>query len=1154
MIKYILSVFFVVCFVLKSRAQVDTSFWFVAPDVSAIVGDAPVFLHFQTYNQSSVIYVRQPANLAGVSFSFTIPSNTIISINLTASLTSIESSPTNSVSNKGIYISSKENISVYYTIGSAFNKEMISLKGQRAVGSDFFIPIPSSTSVTTYPVFDGGVGFDVVATQTGVTTILITPRAACVGRAKNITFVKSLNFGETFSVRDNALVNPSELSGSIVSADKNIAVTISGVIQTNSLCPSYFADQITTSDNVGKDYVIVKGDSQTDIAYILSPQNGSSFTFATASSTVSWLINQGETYSISITDPILYIKADKPIYAIHISGYGCKLSAAQLAPAYCAGSYTSAFTRLSSDSLNLNIVTRSGFQSSFTLTSNSNPVLISGNSFTTVPGSGGDLVAARIYYSTVSIPVGSHNELKNQNDIFGLSVRNGGTSGGSAYAYASEFAINSFVFANSIPTATICSNTQFTLNGLVGGGPIFGVWNFIGFGTLSAPNNQLLNNVYTPNPVDTNIKPVKIILTSTGICPVKTDTLKLTVKQSPIVTAGSNSIICANNPTVQLEGVVFGATNQGEWNVLSPGSGIFNPNNTLLNPTYSLSAADLFLPQLQFVLTSTNNAGCNPESSTVSITVNQPASVVASTLSPILKCSNNSTVALVGAITGTTTSTGVWSSAGTGLFFPNNLSLSNSYVPSVGDIANGSVWLKLFSTNNLQCKTVGDSVEIIFSEPSLVNAGNDLNTCNNNPKVVLFGSISGTSTSSGIWAGGTGTFTPSNTVLSPIYEATPAEVLNGFLNLTFSTTNNGNCLATTDQMRIDFQSKPIANFTANAVCLKNITTFKDQSLNPAGLGTVNGWNWNFGDGSPPTGVSKPFHTYPTNGTFTTQLIVRNTYNCFDTIRKAVTVFELPVSDFGVGRSCEGSAQKISFTDASNIPATTNSLSSPYYWDFGGYGISFAKDTSIVFPSEGNYNITHVVTTTNNCKTVITKSVQISPRPIARFVYINNSLPSLGADVTFRDTSLYAVSWDWDFGNGSYSQLENPASFYSQNGTYTVTLKVGDQYQCTSSYTAEVKIYTIVSEIAKLIPNFISPNNDGKNDYWRLDFIQVFFPKAEIEIFNRWGVKLFRSEGYSNAWDGSYKGDPLPVGAYLFTIKLNDRENTPVFKGTVTLLK
>ncbi len=115
------------------------------------------------------------------------------------------------------------------------------------------------------------------------------------------------------------------------------------------------------------------------------------------------------------------------------------------------------------------------------------------------------------------------------------------------------------------------------------------------------------------------------------------------------------------------------------------------------------------------------------------------------------------------------------------------------------------------------------------------------------------------------------------------------------------------------------------------------------------------------------------------------------------------------------------------------------------------------------------------------------------------------------------------------------------------------LTVTDYFGCPSSYSLEVKIATIVTEITKLVPNVITPNNDGKNDVWRLDFIDIYFPNSEIEIFNRWGEKIFRSVGYSNAWDGSYKGEALPVGAYFYTINLNDGE-TPIIKGTVTLVK
>jgi gliding motility-associated-like protein len=1157
MIKKLLSLFFLLFSLSKLNAQVDTSFWFVAPNISATMGDSPVTLHIQTYSQPATVYVRQPANtVTGINATLTIPSNSIATLNLTPSLTAIESAPVNSVSTKGLYISSTKDISVYYSIGAASNKEMISLKGQRALGVDFYAPIPNSIASAITPT-DAGVGFDVVATASGTTIILITPRAACIGRAKNITFSRNLLQGETFSVKDNLSINPSELSGSIISADKPIAVTISGAIQTSTACKSTFADQITTSDNIGKNHVILKGDATTDIAYILATLNSTSLSITNGTVT-NWLINSGETYSINVASPMAYIETNVPVYVLHISGYGCKLSGAQLAPAICAGSYTSAFTRLSNDSLNLNIVTRTGFETTFTLTSNSVNVPVPASSFTPVAGSSGSLVAARIFASSLTIPVGSHNVLRNSKDIFGLGVHNGGTGGGSAYVYASEFGVNPFTISNPISSATICSNTQFTLNGVVGGGPITGVWSTDGFGSFLGGNAQLTNNIYVPDPVDTNIVPIKITLTSTGICPNSSHSFSLTVKQGPIITAGSGSIICSNNATVQLNGNVYGATNQGVWNVVAPGNGTFAPSVNIFVPTYTCSNSDTALALLKFVFTSTNNAGCNPERDTVRVIMNKAPIVTASLINPIISCANNSTVFLNGTVSGITSSTGRWTSSGTGVFIPSNLSLICNYIPSPADIASGSIYLKLTSTSNQQCKPVRDSVQVIFTQPSSVNAGVDLNSCKNNPTIVLNAIISGTASNSGIWIGGNGVFTPTNTALTNTYAASAAEVAAGFVLLTFSTTNNGLCLSATDQVKIVFQDKPIANFTTNIVCQNKATVFTDVSINTSASGTSSliSWQWKLGDGTTETITvsTSPAHTFSTSGTYTAQLIISNSFNCYDTIRKSVLIYGIPSVSMNISRACDGSAQLISFKDASSIlPPDVIASNGGYYWDFGGPGFS-VSDTALIFPSEGIYGITLIVTTGNNCQSTLTQSFSITPKPEAKFRVVNNTALSLGAQIAFIDSSnIAASSWFWDFGNGTTSTIKNPITTYSSNGTYTVSLTISDQFGCLSTDTSLVVIKTIAREIKQLIPNMISPNDDGKNDSWRLDFIDVFFPNAEIEIYSRWGERIFKSIGYSNAWDGSYKGDPLPVGAYFYVIKLNDVDNQ-VFKGSVTLLK
>ena len=68
----------------------------------------------------------------------------------------------------------------------------------------------------------------------------------------------------------------------------------------------------------------------------------------------------------------------------------------------------------------------------------------------------------------------------------------------------------------------------------------------------------------------------------------------------------------------------------------------------------------------------------------------------------------------------------------------------------------------------------------------------------------------------------------------------------------------------------------------------------------------------------------------------------------------------------------------------------------------------------------------------------------------------------------------------------------------------------------------------------VIPQGISPNNDGLNDTFDLTSFDV----QSIEIFNRNGIKVYvKSDGYTNEWRGQSKdGDELPTGTYYYIIR------------------
>ncbi len=88
---------------------------------------------------------------------------------------------------------------------------------------------------------------------------------------------------------------------------------------------------------------------------------------------------------------------------------------------------------------------------------------------------------------------------------------------------------------------------------------------------------------------------------------------------------------------------------------------------------------------------------------------------------------------------------------------------------------------------------------------------------------------------------------------------------------------------------------------------------------------------------------------------------------------------------------------------------------------------------------------------------------------------------------------------------------------------------------------------------KEMPTAFTPNGDGKNDVWNIPQLQSF-PQAVVEIYDRWGSLVFRSEsGYSNPWDGNAFGKEMPMDSYYFVINLNAPGLEPI-SGSVTLIK
>lgn len=107
-------------------------------------------------------------------------------------------------------------------------------------------------------------------------------------------------------------------------------------------------------------------------------------------------------------------------------------------------------------------------------------------------------------------------------------------------------------------------------------------------------------------------------------------------------------------------------------------------------------------------------------------------------------------------------------------------------------------------------------------------------------------------------------------------------------------------------------------------------------------------------------------------------------------------------------------------------------------------------------------------------------------------------------------------------------------------------------ECDNTYDTLIIAANLCEGFDPVIPTVITPNYDGVNDQFIIKNLDLVYPDCEVIIFNRWGSVVFESEGYSVPWNGTRKGEPLPMGTYFYKIYLNDEDNT-ILNGDISII-
>jgi gliding motility-associated-like protein len=466
--------------------------------------------------------------------------------------------------------------------------------------------------------------------------------------------------------------------------------------------------------------------------------------------------------------------------------------------------------------------------------------------------------------------------------------------------------------------------------------------------------------------------------------------------------------------------------------------------------------------------------------------------------------------------------------------FGNNVSSSNQnptipyYNPGVYNVT-----LVIYSDNG--CSDTANYVQTIWARPQAAFLHTDV--CDGN--LIDFTNTSSISDASALnynWDLGDLT-TSTNANLSHQYATY------GSYSATLVVTSVNGCVDNTNSL-VNVFPLPSASMNFNYACEDNPASFFDASSIP--LGMISTWFWKFGDNSAST-ETNPDHTYSSPGYYDIDLLITSDHGCQDSTDGIIRVAPKPIVDFTTEDECLG--YEISFTDSSQ--AITGPIVQ-YQWDLGDGNTSTDQNPVHTYGAPGWYQVGLTATTDSGCATTLIRpnALQIYPLPVPQFTNNSVSANDIYPLVNFFNETGSPGIYYWSFGDGDTAMEYSPTHLYPDVGFYDVQLITIDLNGCIDSILHRIEIKP-TSNI--YIPNAFTPNGDLTNDYFKVYSYNVV--AMQLQIYDRWGIKIYESNDFNGIWDGKVDGNPAQSDTYVYRVSTIDvNEKREVFIGHVSIVR
>jgi len=225
------------------------------------------------------------------------------------------------------------------------------------------------------------------------------------------------------------------------------------------------------------------------------------------------------------------------------------------------------------------------------------------------------------------------------------------------------------------------------------------------------------------------------------------------------------------------------------------------------------------------------------------------------------------------------------------------------------------------------------------------------------------------------------------------------------------------------------------------------------------------------------------------------------------------------------------------------------------WNFDDIRTSSLQNPSMVYASFGEKKA-QLIVSNGVCKdTSAIKIINLDND--LKAIFEATSIVCPGDLASYKESSIGKIlEWQWDFGNGNTSLLQQPPQqvypFSTTIRNVPVQLIVTNDIGCKDTAVHTIKV---VGNCYIAVPNAFTPNDDGINDY--LYPLNAYKAKDLIfKVYNRFGQLLFQTTDWTHKWDGKFKGQGADPATYVWLLQYTniDTGKRVEQKGTTVLIR